>query len=108
MEMLAHGSSNLPTKVNIAPDILEYVYIFAYDQIGSGKTYTMMGRRNAPKNEQSSRSHFVFTLCNLGENENTKQEVNWILNLIDLELRDCRGRVQPESGWRKPKLLTKV
>ncbi|KAM1780830.1 hypothetical protein ACFX12_042051 [Malus domestica] len=25
------------------------VCIFAYDQIGYGKTYTMMGRRNAPE-----------------------------------------------------------
>ncbi|KAM1029487.1 hypothetical protein ACFX14_042007 [Malus domestica] len=35
-------------------------------------------------NEQSSRSHFVCTLRISGENENTKQEVKGVLNLIDL------------------------
>ncbi|KAK7368903.1 hypothetical protein VNO80_10936 [Phaseolus coccineus] len=35
-------------------------------------------------NEQSSRSHFVFTLRISGKNENTEQQVQGILNLIDL------------------------
>ncbi|KAG8066365.1 hypothetical protein GUJ93_ZPchr0004g40372 [Zizania palustris] len=35
-------------------------------------------------NEQSSRSHFVFTLKISGSNENTGQQVQGILNLIDL------------------------
>ncbi|GAV71260.1 Kinesin domain-containing protein [Cephalotus follicularis] len=35
-------------------------------------------------NEQSSRSHFVFTLRISGVNENTEQQVQGILNLIDL------------------------
>ncbi|CAN8246212.1 unnamed protein product [Cochlearia groenlandica] len=35
-------------------------------------------------NEQSSRSHFVFTLRISGENESTKQKVQGVLNLIDL------------------------
>ncbi|KAI9112450.1 hypothetical protein K1719_016647 [Acacia pycnantha] len=35
-------------------------------------------------NEQSSRSHFVFTLRICGVNENTEQQVQGVLNLIDL------------------------
>ncbi|KAL2476219.1 Kinesin-1 [Abeliophyllum distichum] len=35
-------------------------------------------------NEQSSRSHFVFTLRILGVNEGTDQQVQGVLNLIDL------------------------
>jgi len=35
-------------------------------------------------NEQSSRSHFVFTLKISGSNENTGQHVQGVLNLIDL------------------------
>ncbi|KAJ1380052.1 P-loop containing nucleoside triphosphate hydrolase [Sesbania bispinosa] len=35
-------------------------------------------------NEQSSRSHFVFTLRICGINENTEQQVQGVLNLIDL------------------------
>ncbi|KAH7691856.1 Minus-end-directed kinesin ATPase protein [Dioscorea alata] len=35
-------------------------------------------------NEQSSRSHFVFTLRISGVNESTEQQVQGILNLIDL------------------------
>ncbi|KDP20822.1 hypothetical protein JCGZ_21293 [Jatropha curcas] len=35
-------------------------------------------------NDQSSRSHFVFTLRISGENENTEQQVQGVLNLIDL------------------------
>ncbi|XP_062185121.1 kinesin-like protein KIN-14H isoform X2 [Phragmites australis] len=35
-------------------------------------------------NEQSSRSHFVFTLKISGSNENTCQQVQGVLNLIDL------------------------
>uniref|UniRef100_A0A0E0PEH4 Kinesin-like protein n=1 Tax=Oryza rufipogon TaxID=4529 RepID=A0A0E0PEH4_ORYRU len=35
-------------------------------------------------NEQSSRSHFVFTLKISGSNENTGQQVQGVLNLIDL------------------------
>ncbi|TKY71576.1 Kinesin-1 protein [Spatholobus suberectus] len=35
-------------------------------------------------NAESSRSHFVFTLRICGINENTKQEVQGLLNLIDL------------------------
>uniref|UniRef100_A0A6N2MI68 Kinesin-like protein n=1 Tax=Salix viminalis TaxID=40686 RepID=A0A6N2MI68_SALVM len=35
-------------------------------------------------NEQSSRSHFVFTLRITGFNENTEQHVQGVLNLIDL------------------------
>ncbi|CAI9303633.1 unnamed protein product [Lactuca saligna] len=35
-------------------------------------------------NEQSSRSHFVFTLRISGVNENTGQQVKGVLNLIDL------------------------
>ncbi|XP_023915824.1 kinesin-like protein KIN-14N [Quercus suber] len=35
-------------------------------------------------NEQSSRSHFVFTLRIFGVNESTEQQVQGILNLIDL------------------------
>ncbi|KAL8046444.1 hypothetical protein ABFS82_08G179000 [Erythranthe guttata] len=35
-------------------------------------------------NEQSSRSHFVFTLRILGINESTDQQVQGVLNLIDL------------------------
>ncbi|KAI9081922.1 hypothetical protein K1719_036184 [Acacia pycnantha] len=35
-------------------------------------------------NEQSSRSHFVFTLRIYGVNESTDQQVQGILNLIDL------------------------
>ncbi|KAF9611774.1 hypothetical protein IFM89_034972 [Coptis chinensis] len=35
-------------------------------------------------NEQSSRSHFVFTLRIYGVNESTEQQVHGILNLIDL------------------------
>ncbi|KAL5700214.1 Kinesin-like protein KIN-14C [Ranunculus cassubicifolius] len=35
-------------------------------------------------NEQSSRSHFVFTLRIFGVNESTEQQVHGILNLIDL------------------------
>ncbi|BFG27566.1 hypothetical protein CerSpe_138400 [Prunus speciosa] len=35
-------------------------------------------------NEQSSRSHFVFTLRISGMNENTEQQVQGVLNLIDL------------------------
>ncbi|KAM7254766.1 hypothetical protein ACFE04_020007 [Oxalis oulophora] len=35
-------------------------------------------------NEQSSRSHFVFTLRIFGVNENTEQQVQGVLNLIDL------------------------
>ncbi|EEF43957.1 kinesin-like protein KIN-14C [Ricinus communis] len=35
-------------------------------------------------NEQSSRSHFVFTLRISGVNENTEQQVQGVLNLIDL------------------------
>ncbi|KAK9906152.1 hypothetical protein M0R45_002812 [Rubus argutus] len=35
-------------------------------------------------NEQSSRSHFVFTLRIYGVNESTEQQVQGILNLIDL------------------------
>ncbi|KAL3508549.1 hypothetical protein ACH5RR_027950 [Cinchona calisaya] len=35
-------------------------------------------------NEQSSRSHFVFTLRILGINESTEQQVQGVLNLIDL------------------------
>ncbi|PIA50810.1 hypothetical protein AQUCO_01200221v1 [Aquilegia coerulea] len=35
-------------------------------------------------NEQSSRSHFVFTLRIFGHNESTDQQVQGILNLIDL------------------------
>ncbi|XP_047178509.1 kinesin-like protein KIN-14C, partial [Vigna umbellata] len=35
-------------------------------------------------NEQSSRSHFVFTLRISGKNENTEQQVHGVLNLIDL------------------------
>ncbi|BAT73848.1 hypothetical protein VIGAN_01139200 [Vigna angularis var. angularis] len=35
-------------------------------------------------NEQSSRSHFVFTLRISGKNENTEQQVQGVLNLIDL------------------------
>lgn len=35
-------------------------------------------------NEQSSRSHFVFTLKISGSNENTGQNVQGVLNLIDL------------------------
>ncbi|PKA62200.1 Kinesin-5 [Apostasia shenzhenica] len=35
-------------------------------------------------NEQSSRSHFVFTLRILGVNEATEQQVQGVLNLIDL------------------------
>ncbi|XP_054779492.1 kinesin-like protein KIN-14C [Prosopis cineraria] len=35
-------------------------------------------------NEQSSRSHFVFTLRIFGINENTEQQVQSVLNLIDL------------------------
>ncbi|ESW20290.1 hypothetical protein PHAVU_006G196400 [Phaseolus vulgaris] len=35
-------------------------------------------------NEQSSRSHFVFTLRICGFNENTEQQVQGVLNLIDL------------------------
>ncbi|KAL8195540.1 hypothetical protein R6Q57_025943 [Mikania cordata] len=35
-------------------------------------------------NEQSSRSHFVFTLRIMGVNESTEQQVQGVLNLIDL------------------------
>ncbi|WOL04543.1 kinesin-5-like [Canna indica] len=35
-------------------------------------------------NEQSSRSHFVFTLRIFGVNESTEQQVEGVLNLIDL------------------------
>jgi kinesin family protein C1 len=35
-------------------------------------------------NEQSSRSHFVFTLKISGFNESTEQQVQGVLNLIDL------------------------
>ncbi|XP_061336433.1 kinesin-like protein KIN-14C [Gastrolobium bilobum] len=35
-------------------------------------------------NEQSSRSHFVFTLRICGINENTEQQVQGVINLIDL------------------------
>ncbi|KAH6775566.1 kinesin 3 [Perilla frutescens var. hirtella] len=35
-------------------------------------------------NEQSSRSHFVFTLRIIGVNESTDQQVQGVLNLIDL------------------------
>ncbi|XP_042433160.1 kinesin-like protein KIN-14H [Zingiber officinale] len=35
-------------------------------------------------NEQSSRSHFVFTLKIVGVNERTEQQIEGILNLIDL------------------------
>ncbi|KAL3645470.1 hypothetical protein CASFOL_010650 [Castilleja foliolosa] len=35
-------------------------------------------------NEQSSRSHFVFTLRIMGSNESTDQQVKGVLNLIDL------------------------
>ncbi|KAL5972829.1 hypothetical protein ACLOJK_039635 [Asimina triloba] len=35
-------------------------------------------------NEQSSRSHFVFTLRITGVNESTEQQVHGVLNLIDL------------------------
>ncbi|KAG6637507.1 kinesin-like protein KIN-14N isoform X1 [Carya illinoinensis] len=35
-------------------------------------------------NEQSSRSHFVFTLKIFGVNESTEQQVQGVLNLIDL------------------------
>ncbi|KAL4580201.1 hypothetical protein LXL04_016385 [Taraxacum kok-saghyz] len=35
-------------------------------------------------NEQSSRSHFVFTLRIIGVNESTEQQVQGVLNLIDL------------------------
>ncbi|KAK6151763.1 hypothetical protein DH2020_014398 [Rehmannia glutinosa] len=35
-------------------------------------------------NEQSSRSHFVFTLRIMGYNESTEQQVQGVLNLIDL------------------------
>ncbi|KAK9095985.1 hypothetical protein Sjap_021482 [Stephania japonica] len=35
-------------------------------------------------NEQSSRSHFVFTLPILGVNESTEKQVHVVLNLIDL------------------------
>ncbi|KAG8365029.1 hypothetical protein BUALT_Bualt18G0060500 [Buddleja alternifolia] len=35
-------------------------------------------------NEQSSRSHFVFTLRIMGVNESTDQQVQGVLNLIDL------------------------
>jgi kinesin family protein C1 len=35
-------------------------------------------------NEQSSRSHFVFTLKIFGSNESTGQQVQGVLNLIDL------------------------
>ncbi|KAM7264139.1 hypothetical protein ACFE04_001822 [Oxalis oulophora] len=35
-------------------------------------------------NDQSSRSHFVFTLRISGVNENTEQQVQGVLNLIDL------------------------
>ncbi|KAL1809078.1 hypothetical protein ACET3Z_026068 [Daucus carota] len=35
-------------------------------------------------NEQSSRSHFVFTLRIYGTNESTEQQVQGVLNLIDL------------------------
>ncbi|KAJ8477062.1 hypothetical protein OPV22_020789 [Ensete ventricosum] len=35
-------------------------------------------------NEQSSRSHFVFTLRIFGVNESTEQQVQGVLNLIDL------------------------
>ncbi|XP_027906456.1 kinesin-like protein KIN-14C [Vigna unguiculata] len=35
-------------------------------------------------NEESSRSHFVFTLRISGKNENTEQQVHGVLNLIDL------------------------
>nr|AMS24246.1 kinesin 14-Ic protein [Marsilea vestita] len=35
-------------------------------------------------NEQSSRSHCVFTLRIVGTNENTDQQVNGVLNLVDL------------------------
>ncbi|GAB4846221.1 Kinesin-like protein KIN-14C [Ancistrocladus abbreviatus] len=35
-------------------------------------------------NEQSSRSHFVFTLRISGHNESTEQQVQGVLNLIDL------------------------
>ncbi|KAJ4822702.1 Kinesin-like protein KIN-14N [Turnera subulata] len=35
-------------------------------------------------NEQSSRSHFVFTLRISGSNESTEQQVQGVLNLIDL------------------------
>ncbi|XP_009794105.1 kinesin-like protein KIN-14C [Nicotiana tabacum] len=35
-------------------------------------------------NQQSSRSHFVFTLRILGVNESTEQQVQGVLNLIDL------------------------
>ncbi|GKE31973.1 kinesin-like protein KIN-14N [Tanacetum coccineum] len=35
-------------------------------------------------NEQSSRSHFVFTLRICGYNESTEEQVQGVLNLIDL------------------------
>nr|XP_043628795.1 kinesin-like protein KIN-14N [Erigeron canadensis] len=35
-------------------------------------------------NEQSSRSHFVFTMRIIGVNESTEQQVQGVLNLIDL------------------------
>ncbi|KAJ0961331.1 hypothetical protein J5N97_000636 [Dioscorea zingiberensis] len=41
-------------------------------------------RESTQMNEQSSRSHFVFTLRISGVNESTEQQVQGILNLIDL------------------------
>ncbi|KAK6134930.1 hypothetical protein DH2020_031308 [Rehmannia glutinosa] len=51
------------------------LWMFAVARRSVGKTQM---------NEQSSRSHFVFTLRIMGYNESTEQQVQGVLNLIDL------------------------
>ncbi|KAK7400436.1 hypothetical protein VNO78_11644 [Psophocarpus tetragonolobus] len=81
-------SSNTRTE-NSAPSKQfsgEEVEVCSADEISSLLQQAAQSRSvgRTLMNEQSSRSHFVFTLRISGKNEKTEQQVQGVLNLIDL------------------------
>ncbi|KAL0876860.1 hypothetical protein Bca101_026565 [Brassica carinata] len=65
---------------------LTIIDVCSIAQISSLLQHAAQGRSvgKTHMNEQSSRSHFVFTLRISGVNESTEQQVQGVLNLIDL------------------------
>ncbi|XP_045826070.1 kinesin-like protein KIN-14C isoform X1 [Trifolium pratense] len=65
---------------------LTIVDVCSVDEISSllQKAAQIRSMGRTQMNEQSSRSHFVVTLRICGTNENTEQQVQGVLNLIDL------------------------
>ncbi|CAN7109982.1 unnamed protein product [Brassica rapa subsp. narinosa] len=57
---------------------------FLLDHAARNRQVSVLKNWKTAMNEQSSRSHFVFTLRITGFNESTEQQVQGVLNLIDL------------------------